>query len=405
MVLLCVGVIIAGTTYRSFATSYEVTARVNAELPNAPAIITAPADTFHTTDDAIDVSGSCPDNSYVTIVRDDQFAGVASCVSQTFQVHISLSTGANRLQAKVYNITDQEGPVSGPINVYRDPVPVAPVIPLATPTTLQIQSVEKNEFIPSGTTPHASASPTLSGFAPPFSTVTITYHSDPVTCNTKADGSGWWSCTLSEALPSGTHHVDVVAVTPGGVWLRYPTFEIVVLPQLPSLIPERKQLPYIAVDYRYQTHYPGQPFTWSLRTLGGTPPFKVSVNWGDGSESTIIRNDGQIFKISHAFPQKQTYTIFIKSVDANGTQTVMQLFAIVKGEDGAVATTTKPAPLVGPLAMLQKYLWIVWPAYIAVILMVLSYWLGEKEMYVRFMGRRLAHHGPASNGPRKGRRL
>ena len=404
MVLLCVGVIIAGTTYRIFATSYDVAARVDAQLPSAPAIIAAPADQFHTTDSQIDITGTCPSSSYVTVVRDGQAAGVSNCIAGGFTTHIDLATGPNQLQAKVYNTTNQEGPVSAPITVYRDPIPITPAIPITTPTTLQIQTIEKSNFDPSSGPPRSSANPTVSGYAPPFSDIVVTYHSDPTTCITKADGSGWWSCTLNDTLASGTHHVDVTAHTPDGTWLTFPTFEIIVLSQLPSLIPQRKPIPFIEVDYRYQTHYPGQPFTWNIHTQGGTAPFKVIVNWGDGSESTFVRSDDKLFTISHAFPQKQTYTVFVKSIDADGTQSIMQLFAIVRGEDGSAAVSTKPNPFIGPLAFLQKYLWIVWPAYIAVLLMVFSYWLGEKEMYLRFIDRRLAHHGPGG-GRTKGHRL
>lgn len=399
MVMLCAGVILAGSTFHGFATSYDVSARVDAPLPTGPAIISQPSNQIHTTETQIDVNGTCPLESYVIVYRDGQSAGVSPCTGTTFHARVDLAMGENQLQAKVYNVTNQEGPVSSAVTVFRDPIPEVPTVPIYIPITLQIQSVDRNDF--NGTsTPHTSDNPTVSGFAPPFSAITIVFHSDPVECRTKADGAGWWTCTLSTALPGGTHHVDITAKTPDGQTLTYPTFEIIVLPQLPSLIPARQSIPVIGVDYRYQTHYAGQPFSWNLAMKGGTPPFKIIVNWGDGSESTFIRNDNKPFTITHSFPQKQTYTIFAKSVDANGTTSTMQLFATTKGEDGTVAATTKPGPLILLLAMVQQYLWIVWPAYIAVLLMVLSYWLGEKEMYLRFMARRMAHH---SGG--KGRRV
>lgn len=63
-------------------------------------------------------------------------------------------------------------------------------------------------------TPTISSLPSFSGKAKPYSTVTVTVHSDPVTCTTKADGNGDWTCTLPKSLPLGNHTVALAVVTP-----------------------------------------------------------------------------------------------------------------------------------------------------------------------------------------------
>lgn len=55
--------------------------------------------------------------------------------------------------------------------------------------------------------PTISAQPSFSGVAQPFAQVTVTVHSDPVTCTTTADSLGAWSCQLLQALPAGSHTV------------------------------------------------------------------------------------------------------------------------------------------------------------------------------------------------------
>ncbi len=407
MVLLCTGVIIASSTIHGLASSYSVAAHLDAPLPSGPATIAAPSDQIHTTSAEADVSGTCPPASYVVLFRGSQTIGTAPCSTGAFQIHVSLVYGSNQLQAKVYNVTNQEGPASGPITIYRDPVPETPAsLPAPAqqeiPLTLSVTAIDRNTVTQSNT-PKTSTSPTVSGFAPPFSDVIITFHSDVQTCKTKADGSGWWSCTLAKTLPGGSHHVDVEAWTPEGVRLTFPTFQIVVLGDLPSLIPQRSTVPAILIDYQYQTHTVGKAFSWNLSLEGGKAPYKVTINWGDGSDSTLIRTDGSQFTIKHAFPEKQTYTVFVSVVDGSGVQTVLQLFAIVKGQNGTAATTATPGPVISMLAMVQRYLWVVWPAYIAVVLMAFSYWLGEKEMYLRFSRRQMAHHGPVGNGNKRRR--
>lgn len=57
--------------------------------------------------------------------------------------------------------------------------------------------------------PEISSQPTFSGYADPYSTVTVTVFSDPVTCATTADATGYWECRLSSELPAGVHNVYV----------------------------------------------------------------------------------------------------------------------------------------------------------------------------------------------------
>ena len=58
--------------------------------------------------------------------------------------------------------------------------------------------------------------PTFSGTANPNSTVTVTVHSDPISCTTNADADGAWTCTLPSDLPSGEHTVYVSVIPFGG---------------------------------------------------------------------------------------------------------------------------------------------------------------------------------------------
>lgn len=58
------------------------------------------------------------------------------------------------------------------------------------------------------------ARPTFSGTTYPNATVTVTVHSDPITCTATADAAGNWSCTLPADLPAGQHTVLVVMTNP-----------------------------------------------------------------------------------------------------------------------------------------------------------------------------------------------
>lgn len=53
--------------------------------------------------------------------------------------------------------------------------------------------------------PAISKMPTFAGATEPYAKVTVTVHSDPVSCEATADAYGNWSCTLPTELPSGQH--------------------------------------------------------------------------------------------------------------------------------------------------------------------------------------------------------
>jgi hypothetical protein len=391
MVILCAGVLIAGSTFQGLAASYDVSASVYADLPSSPAIITDPVDTQHFSSTPIQVSGSCPPASYVKVYRDGAFSGAGLCSGTTFHIQTGLHVGANSLQAKVFNLTDNEGPASSPITVYYDQTAVVPAPPVAPPTELQIANIESGEFA-QGKIVQTSVTPTISGIAPPYSDIVVTFHSDPVTCRTKADGQGWWSCTLATQLPPGTHHVEVVATTIDGRQLRFPSFEIKVIASLPTIIKKQSVQPFlIQSEYAYQAHKPGQTFSFGLGVGGGAAPFTVNVDWGDDQHTALVRGTTDNFVVTHTYERAADYPVLITITDVNGTTASLQLLAVVRSSLTPVSAVIRDeSGLMAVLTELKRYLWIIWPVYIAVVLMVLSYWIGEQEAYRRLIGRKPA---------------
>lgn len=292
--MLCIGVIICASTWQVKADNVEVTAKVSAPLPDAPAVITSPVDQQHVSAALIDVFGNCPNGSYVKLSRNDIFSGVAQCESGHFTIQTSLSFGANRLQPQVFNTTDDEGPASASSIVYYDKV-----------TTGQ------NIFNDS------SAASTSGGnqIQPP-----------------------------SQASPSGQPLI-------------------------------------ITGDYRYVIHYAGDAFTWDVRVSGGAAPYRIHVDWGDGQTATFETNNGAL-NLNHIFVKGGNFQPLVQVTDTAGAVTSLQLSAVVKERPVAVAAIL---PFTDDI---QRYLGILWPAYLAVTLMLVSFWLGEME-FVHIWKRKL----------------
>jgi hypothetical protein len=377
MVLLCAGVFIVGSTFKAGADSLTVTATVHAQIPTQPAVITSFTDQ-HTTDAGADVGGTCPADTYVKVYRNDEFAGVAQCDAQMFHVQVGFVPGVNKLQARVYNITDDEGPQSSPITVYYDNVVVTAQQPPTPPTDLSVSTIDAASY-QGGIIRVVGSFPTFTGLAPPFSRIVITIPSDRIVCRTVANKDGWWSCTFTQPLSVGLHTVEVVATTPDGRVLRFPIFTILVADGAAGLQRPTPAAPLlIHAAYRYQTHYQGEQWSWDVGISGGTVPYKVTIDWGDGTMSNRDRDGSDLFTISHSYNNPGVYQPTIRVVDAGGnsnTTMLLQLLAIVKPSNGApiVSATT-------PSSGIAQYLWFIWPTYLAIVLMVLSFWLGELEV-------------------------
>ncbi len=142
-------------------------------------------------------------------------------------------------------------------------------------------------------------------------------------------------------------------------------------------------LPILKTAFVYKGYYVGQKVEWPLEIDNGTPPYAVEVDWGDGSTDLYSRPAMGQFKISHTYKQsgnyKGSYVIKVQLADAAGNKAFIQIFVIVNTpENSGLAGNifSKPPPSLGsPI----KWLLVAWPAYILVVFMAASYWLGERE--------------------------
>ena len=147
-------------------------------------------------------------------------------------------------------------------------------------------------------------------------------------------------------------------------------------PQLPPFV--------ITSDFKFTGFYVGQNIDWKLVVNGGTPPYAINIDWGDGKNTVVSRNEAGEFTVSHQYDKpggyKGSYKILISASDANGSQTSLQLFALVNpvGDTPIAGTTVKPPPL----ASTRNWLMVIWPAYLIVVLMTVSYLLGEREEFL-----------------------
>lgn len=134
--------------------------------------------------------------------------------------------------------------------------------------------------------------------------------------------------------------------------------------------------------FKYRVFQVGQAFQWTINVSGGQPPYTAYVAWGDGNSSIIQVGDAQSFTISHVYFLVNDPTIKITLTDASGASTLLQLTAVIKAMSlpgGVISGGTSSSSTTSSLTGLQKWLWLVWPVYGTVVMMVVSFWLGEYQ--------------------------
>ena len=140
----------------------------------------------------------------------------------------------------------------------------------------------------------------------------------------------------------------------------------------------------IIADYTYSVHKSEHPIQLNLALVGGVAPYALAIDWNDGKITPIARQDTSAFIADHVYAKKpriHTYIIKVAVSDLYGNTDYIQLMTVVDGEEvvsksGSTSQTLTPTNTVDRLQSLLKY---IWPIYIIVVLMVLCFYLGERE--------------------------
>jgi hypothetical protein len=97
------------------------------------------------------------------------------------------------------------------------------------------------------------------------------------------------------------------------------------------------------------------------------------VNWGDG-QTTIFESSDGVLNLRHAYQKGGNYQPIVQVTDSGGAFTTLQLSAVAKERPAIIAATS---PFMDEIA---RYLWLLWPVYLVILLMLISFWLGEIEV-------------------------
>lgn len=128
----------------------------------------------------------------------------------------------------------------------------------------------------------------------------------------------------------------------------------------------------------YKGTVPGQPLSWTIEVLGGVAPYAVSVEWGDGTSDLISRPQAGQFTITHTYKKaggyKGSYVVTIRAVDAEGTIGYIQMVSLVNNDVSSAVTGG-----INPNSGQWWSLLVAWPLWVIIVLLIISFWLGERR--------------------------
>lgn len=140
--------------------------------------------------------------------------------------------------------------------------------------------------------------------------------------------------------------------------------------------PSDVQLISLTSDYAKRGANPGSLLTWPIILSGGTGPYAISVDWGDGKSPDLMSEAAPGgFTISHTYTSAGTYSVLVKATDKRGVSAFLQLVAVA---NGAIASSAPGGAGGGggTTTPIVKVLWA--PAAAMVPLIAVGFWLGRK---------------------------
>jgi hypothetical protein len=117
---------------------------------------------------------------------------------------------------------------------------------------------------------------------------------------------------------------------------------------------------YVSTDYELRGLKKDQSFSWKLSIVGGTGPYSLVIDWGDGSKDTQTVTQSGLLNLQHTYKQSGPHTITITATDAQNHKTYLELIAVVDGQpETAVVpgagTTTSNGPDYWMLSSIAAY--------------------------------------------------
>ena len=168
--------------------------------------------------------------------------------------------------------------------------------------------------------------------------------------------------SLKQTTNSNT---QVVANNPTQVQLQQPT---------------TTPLLQISFDNTYVTYTPKLPFKLNYEIIGGSAPYILTVDWGDGSRNEYTLDSAGKNSLEHTYKTSDFYTITLSFEDKNGFATNSSIAALTFAVTGTSTTIPSVSTTSIDEFINNMYLY-VWSIYAAIVAIFGGLWLRHGLLY------------------------
>jgi len=137
--------------------------------------------------------------------------------------------------------------------------------------------------------------------------------------------------------------------------------------------PTGGQLLNLTSDYARRGANPGEVLTWPIILSGGTGPYAISINWGDGKPDDLIsRQFPGTIDLEHTYDTAGQYNVVIKATDCQGLTAYLQVIGVANGAITQSSTGQNGSEII----TVELVMWL--PTLIMPPFILLSFWLGKR---------------------------
>lgn len=109
----------------------------------------------------------------------------------------------------------------------------------------------------------------------------------------------------------------------------------------PPTITRENQL-IINYDYSVSGAHAGSQFNLPFQIIGGTGPYAISIDWGDGTSDVYTRDENGSYSMDHVFDHRGNYVVTIRVADKSGQHAYLQTLIIVTGNNDIGSKILEP---------------------------------------------------------------
>lgn len=122
----------------------------------------------------------------------------------------------------------------------------------------------------------------------------------------------------------------------------------------------------------------GSQLSWPMFISGGTGPYAISIDWGDGSAADLKSLPfAGAFEVTHTYKSAGIYRVVVKATDSTGAVAFLQLVGVGSGEAAQSTTGSKNSGGNSSNTItIIKYIW--WPILLIVPAILAAFWIGMR---------------------------